>query len=125
MPVIGSVAVAEDGPPRPDVERLQDAVLRGLRELGELQFVTHVWVHGEEIEGLCSLDGTSVFINPKHPRATSALQLRSADSLAWLLLGIFAFINAELGEVENHHEVAFQIEVCSDRRVGIGRIPGD
>lgn len=118
MPVIGSVAVVAEGPPRPDVERLQDAVLRGLRELGNLQFVTHVWFHGDEIEGLCALDGTSVFINPLHARATSALQLRSADALGWLLLGVFAFINAKLGEVENHHEMAFQLEVSRALRDG-------
>lgn len=118
MPVRGSVAVAEDGPSRPDVECLQGAVLRGLRGLGKLEFVTHVWLHGDEIEGLCALDGTSVFINPHHPRVTSALRHRSADTLGWLLLGIFAFINAKLGEVENHHEAAFQLEVSRALRAG-------
>lgn len=119
LPVLGSAAVvADDGPPRPDVERLQGAVLRGLRELGELDFITHVWFHGEDIEGLCALDGTSVFIAPHHVRATSALQQRSPEAVAWLLLGVFAHINATVGEVENHHELAFQREVSRALRDG-------
>lgn len=118
MPVISGAPVVEEGPPRPEVERLQDAVLRGLQELGSLDFVTHVWFHGDDIEGLCALEGTSLFISPKHPRATSALQLRSAGALAWLLLGTYAFINAKLGEVENHHETAFQLEVSRALRDG-------
>ena len=118
MPTVTVPPAVDEGRPRSDVERLQDAVLHGLQSLGNLAFVTHVWFHGDDIEGLCALDGTSVFIHPTHPRVTSALQLRSPESLAWLLLGVFAYINAKLGEVENHHEAAFQLEVSRALRAG-------
>ncbi len=101
-----------------DASGLQDAVLHWLRVAGRLEFVSHVWVHGLELQALCSLDGTNVFINPTHPRTTSALQQRSPASLAWLLLGIFAHVNAELGEVENHHEREFQRKISQALREG-------
>lgn len=101
-----------------DAVRLQDAVLHWLRVVGDLQFVTHVWVHGEDLEALCSLEGSNVFINPGHPRTTSALQQRSPASLAWLLLGVFAHINTRVGEVENRHERDFQVEVAQALRDG-------
>ncbi len=98
--------------------RLQDTVLHWLRVVGGLQFVTHVWVHGQDMEALCSLEGTNVFINPGHPRTTSALQQRSPASLAWLLLGVFAHLCARVGEVENRHEREFQLEISQALRKG-------
>lgn len=101
-----------------DVGRLQDTVLHWLKVVGNLEFVTHVWVHGPDMEALCALEGTNVFINPAHPRMTSALQQRSPASLGWLLLGIFAHINTRAGEVENRHEREFQLEIAQALRSG-------
>ncbi|MGH1344009.1 MAG: hypothetical protein ACRBN8_20795 [Nannocystales bacterium] len=101
-----------------DAGLLQDAVLHWLRVAGGLEFVTHVWVHGQDLDGLCSLEGSSVFINPAHPRTTTARQLRTPASLAWLLLGVFAHINTRAGDVENRHERAFQLEVAGALREG-------
>ena len=101
-----------------DTERLQAAVMRWLHAAGGLKFLTEVWIHGEDLKGLCSLEGSSVFINPKHSRTTSALLLQTPASLAWLLLGVFAHINARLGEVENRHEREFQLAISQALREG-------
>jgi len=111
-------AAPEHDLPRQDAERLQDTVLHWLREVGGVELVTHVWIYGDEVEGLCSLEGTNLFISPSHARTTSALQARTPSSLAWLLLGVFAYVNAKLGEVENHHEREFQYEVSRALRDG-------
>ncbi len=101
-----------------DGERLQSAVLHWLRTCGNIDFLTHVWLHGDDIEGLCAIEGTNLFINPMHVRVTTALQHGSPTSLAWLLLGVFAHINASVGEVENHHERSFQLDVGKALRDG-------
>ncbi len=122
------VTVAPGSPPVPaadespsvqthEGERLQHAVLHWLRSSG-LDFITHVWLHGDALQGLCSIDGSSLFINPLHPRTAAALEQRSAAALAWLLLGAFAHINAKLGEVENHHERSFQLRIAQALRDG-------
>lgn len=97
---------------------LQELLLHWLRAEGGLHFVTHVWVHGQDLEGLCSIEGANMFVNPGHPRTTSALRRRTPTSLAWLLLGIFAHINARVGEVENRHEREFQRKISAALRNG-------
>ncbi|MBV1857942.1 MAG: hypothetical protein KUG77_05980, partial [Nannocystaceae bacterium] len=98
--------------------RLQEVVLDWLRVVGRLEFVAEVWVYGEDLKGLCSLDGDTVFISPGHPRTRSALLQRTPASLAWLLLGVFAHINAQVGAVDNRHEREFQLEVSRALRRG-------
>ena len=108
----------------PDTIVLKDTLvhwLHGLRaDAGA--FPTHIWVHaeGKVRDAPCVVDGDNLFVHPDHPMVLHALNAPSPEALAWLLLALFAHVNAELHEVENHHERAFQLEVA--RALAEGRL---
>ncbi|MEM6295126.1 MAG: hypothetical protein AAGA54_27895, partial [Myxococcota bacterium] len=81
-----------------------------------------IWVHAEHAkrDELCVIDGENLFVSPNHPLVLHAIHDPSPEALAWLLLALFAHVNAELDEVENRHERTFQLEVA--RALAEGRL---
>ena len=113
------VATLEEGV-AVDSSTLQHTVshwLHRLRPTSEF-FPTGLWVVELPDDRLCVLEPDRVLLNPRHPLVSSASFSPSPEALAWLLLGLYAYINAEQVEVSNEHERRFQLALGRTLREG-------
>ena len=106
-------APASSTEPLEDTARLQALVRHWLSEVGALGWPSYVWVEAEGIDGLCQMDSTSVSLSLQHTRVTDALYGKSPQALAWLLLAVFAHVNARSSETANQTELRFQRAVAA------------
>lgn len=82
---------------------------------------TRVWIVAELTTGSSRLleggDG-HVRVRLEHPLVERVMAAPTAENLAWLLLAIYAHINATSGLIGNRHEARFQVIIGEALRAG-------
>jgi hypothetical protein len=78
---------------------------------------TRVWVAAHEVStdskgDLMAGGDLRVDVNGAHPLVERACASPTASNFAWVLLAIYAFLNAGNTGISNHHEVQFQMLVA-------------
>jgi hypothetical protein len=76
-----------------------------------------VWVAAHEVStdskgDLMAGGDLRVDVNGAHPLVERACASPTASNFAWVLLAIYAFLNAGNTGISNHHEVQFQMLVA-------------
>ncbi len=82
------------------------------------EFPLQVWIHAREFKGLASVEASELYVSPGHELVSSVLFDPSPRTLAWLLLALYAKVNADLDDVTNAHERRFHSAVSKALRTG-------
>jgi hypothetical protein len=84
------------------------------------------WVSREtpdEMRVRVQSDHIQVHLDPEHLLVKYAMSQASPESMAWLILAIYAEINARLEPVTNDHELTFQCRVADALEGGVLTVP--
>ncbi|MCA9696602.1 MAG: hypothetical protein KC431_03670, partial [Myxococcales bacterium] len=81
---------------------------------------TRVWLAPRELLGFAFIDGNDrrVDLVLEHPLVQAFMAEPGPETLAWLLLAIYAHLNAVSGPILNEHEVGFQQAVAAGLEQG-------